>query len=485
MDYAYLLTDKLYANYKNNIRIKDYYFHYNDCSLHISDDQDSKILLMGYATDCKEPSKSNQDIADELLKLKDFDKILNQSRYLLGRFIIFYYQKDTFFHIIPDATCSIPIYYTEGKSDQKSVSSDSLELANMYQYGYSKEAIKIKNMAEEQHPLPYNLTMYDEIKMIIPNHYLSMKKSAMVRFYPNKTIELKEYEDVLDETISIIDNVLKTVIKERKLALPLTSGIDSRTLLAFLKEDIESIPMYTFFNKGDSENWDMKVPKMIAEKYHLEHLALERETISKEQLDELSVLLDKQQNRRILENGLTLSLSSLSERSFLSGDIIPILKSNFGKNLPESMATLGYLTTKTHNFSKENKNHVAKWMKDAQNEYNVSLYDLFFWEHRSGKWLPNNAKNYDVFADPYYLFNCHYLIELWVSLSRKDRVNHSFQEEIIKRKWPELLEFPINPGKSKVNALAKNQYAYYIGSFIKYYISKLKFLRKSRNKNPL
>lgn len=473
MHKLYELSQNKESLLKENIKIKDYYLHYKNFEVSHAQSESFEVVLLGEVIDINFPELTIDDITKNLATFKDFSVILDKSKYLLGRFVIFIFEENGSFKIISDCVSSIPVNYYIN-DNIIALSSDTYFLAKQYGLSKSEESVRIKSETEDQHPLPYNITMYNKIKVLIPNHYFDSEKKEMIRFYPNKEIESSNFDFVVSETIRVIDRVKNKIVEKNKLSLPITSGIDSRTILAFFKEYVQDIPLYTFYDRDDEKNWDVIIPQKISKAFNLEYFTFQRLPIVEENLERLRTIMDGNENVKILKNGFTLSESELKDRRFLAGDIIPIAKSNFGKNLPESMATSSYLITKTHNYSKENKKFVKNWMNEAENDYGVSLFDLFFLEYRFGRWLPKNAQNYDLFISPFYIFNCRYLVELWLSVSREERTTNSIHEEIIRQKWPELLDFPINPGKSKINKIFSNPYIFYLGSYGKYFINKFR-----------
>ena len=192
-----------------------------------------------------------------------------------------------------------------------------------------------------------------------------------------------------------------------KLSLPLTAGIDSRTVLSACRDIIGDIPIYTIYHDHFSNTTsDIIIPKQITSKFGLEYFILKSMKLP-EDIESLYISkLGSNKNEYIARNAWTYYNSDISSCTFLNGDIIPITKSSFGKNLPEFLATSGYLATKTHNYSRKNKLIVKRWIKDI-NKYSrnsgISKYDLFFWEHRCGKWMTNNLMNYDVLVIQYAL----------------------------------------------------------------------------------
>jgi len=87
--------------------------------------------------------------------------------------------------------------------------------------------------------------------------------------------------------------------------------------------------------------------------------------------------------------------------------------------------------------------------------------------------MTNNLMNYDVLVDSICPFNCRELIELWVSVSRESRMKNSIHKKIIYYNWPELLDFPINPG-SKYGMINKNSILFYLGTWVKYFLERNK-----------
>ena len=418
MDKNYFLSRSEDSRFKNRIKIFDYYLNYDDSRVTRSDDEGKPVVIIGEAIDIMNPKDSIKHITNNLSACDDLEEMVSYSSKLLGRYLIILFKEDDTFLVIPDASCSIPVNYY--KEDTSIISSSSKLIAEKYNLVKSETSIKIKKNADNQHPLPFNVTMYEEVLVLIPNHYLESRTMKMRRYYPSNTISENSFDDVVDETIAILDRVIEQIVHDKSFALPITAGIDSRTLLALFKEHIHDIPLYTFYDDGELDNWDIKVPKMLQEKYELDYHLLKR--VNPEGIANKGAgnIVEEEINKRILKNAYTLSESDLSDKTFLAGDIIPIAKSNFGRDLPEKLATVSYLVTKTHNFSEENKSYIKEWIKDSKDAYNISRFDLFFWEHRVGRWLQNNANNYDAYADPFYLFNCHYLIELWISVPRHE-----------------------------------------------------------------
>lgn len=477
METTYLFSQEAYPNFEHTINFENYYFQTNVEGIAVSEKNRQKLLLFGQALHINDTEFTLDDIAEKLNASIDIASLIDASKYLLGRFVVVA-QFDGQLYILPDATGTIPVnYYVAG--EEFAVSSNMSLLRDLFNLELSDKAIAIKEGAlEQQHPMPNDLTVYQQVKNVLPNHYLDVTAKQSKRFFPLQKLPETSVDEAINQTSQIIDRILKKVLEKEKVAIPLTSGFDSRLILSFFKEYTDDIVAYTFAHENfDEKTADIAVPKALSERFNFEYQVLPRKNLDQAKLDQASNDLAGMQNVRILENAYTLAESDLKDRSFIPGDIIPLAKSNFGQNLPDSLASISYLVTKSHNYSAESRASIKDWKDDIKSYLpanNVSIYDLFFWENRWGRWFTNNAQNYDYYSNPLYIFNNRYLIELWLGVPRKERSKKVIHKGLIEKQWPELLEVPVNPDESKLADIADNQWVYYIGSYMKHYIKGLR-----------
>lgn len=220
----------------------------------------------------------------------------------------------------------------------------------------------------------------------------------------------------------------------------------------------------------------MRIPRKICDDNGLDYHVIEKLSPPTELLEFYKRCLGEGFNDFIIENSWAFKNSVLGDRVYLTGTIAPLAKSSFGHSLPEMLANPSFLTTKTHNFSKENKNCTKQWINEVQpfcSKSGISKYDLFFWEHRNARFVANSFQNVDALAYITSIFNCRELIEIWLRVPRKERLDNSLHKLIIENTWPELLEYPINPD-SEFGVLRKNASLYYFAVMGKWYLNKIK-----------
>lgn len=474
-DRNYFISKKVNERFKKNIDVGDYKFQYNDRNAFFCKSEEKTIIIFGFAVDSLNSDRTIQEIASELIQSQNVIELVSKSKKLAGRFVIVYKSGQDFI-VLPDATASIHVAYTI--QNELKISSNPKLIADNSGYNESEKSKEIKSEAAEMHPLPYEMSMYDEIKLVNANHYLDCRKRIGVRYYPLEKKDSIKLDDASRSTIELLSNIAKGYIKNSLLSIPLTSGIDSRTVLSLFKDDAESIPLYTFYHDSFSDNTsDIVVPKEISKYFNLDYYCIKDLDIPEKVYNIFSNELGSNINNSIARNAYTYSKSNFAHYTFLSGDIIPLVKSSFGRNIPEAFATHQYLVTKTHNYSYYNKLEVKRWVKDIKpyaRRSNISMYDLFFWEHRVGKWTANNLLNYDILTDSLNPFNCREIIETWLLVPRVERTKYSIHKDIIMQNWNELLKFPINPDR-KNRLFYNSSLLFYVGSLVKYNLNKRKY----------
>jgi len=479
MESKYFLSREKNNKFDYSIKAFGYYLNHNYSAenIEVLNKDNKTLILIGDFIDAKNPYKILKDCAQELINSETLLDLLETSKKYAGRFLIFFGSHQKLEYVLTDLVTSIPVNYSFDNNNLY-IASHATLIADYLEIKVSEESIRIKNSAEQQQPLPYNITMYHNIYSLIPNHFLNIKSKRMDRYFPYKSLEEISMEDAVKKTINYTKNILKGYFSTRKLSLPITAGLDSRLVLALMKDHIEDIEMYTFYFDNFSEKTaDIRIPKEISKYTNIKHNILPTLSIPENDKIRIHNELSGLENNSILSNGYTYSQSTLAEYYSVPGEVITLTKSPFGKDLPESFATTNYFITKIHNYSPEAKKYIEKWIKDTKTyseKFNVSLFDLFHLESRLGRWLPKSIQNYDYFMNQIYIFNSRYLIELWMSIPRDERTKKSLHIEIIKKEWPELLDFEINPDERIINKMFSNSYVFYIGSHAKYLLNKYK-----------
>ena len=105
--------------------------------------------------------------------------------------------------------------------------------------------------------LPGDLSPFDELKRMVPNHFGSYEKKQngieVVRFYPTeKIVETKtqqEYENTIHELGRIMSNTMECIAKkwpEKKVSISVTGGRDSMTALSCANKVYDKLHYFSY-----------------------------------------------------------------------------------------------------------------------------------------------------------------------------------------------------------------------------------------------
>ena len=471
-NYDYVLAAEKFDQYEYSEKIADQFFQYNNSAkFHIYKDKNKKIILFGDVINAKNCDIDEESILNSYGTKNSWREILEESKYLAGRYILIYSSQKNIY-LLPDPAATIQVSYTlDPYTKTPVVAAYAKVIADKLGFKESERSKEILNSAADLQPLHNDLTMYDEIKLVLPNYYFDFKNREAVRFFPITKQEKISYDEALEISDKYLMRLFKCLHKKHKISLPLTSGIDSRTYLAFLKEYIDDVPTYTFFHDNfNKETPDIKIPHQMSEDLGFKHYVIDDKKVPQEIITQVKKYMGSNLYLDILENSWTYYNSPLKDYYFMNGDVIAISRSYIGKNIPERLGNLKYFVAKSHNYSKESEKEVNKWLERTKAETKssgISVFDLYTWEQRFGRFTSRGRMIYDFFNYSFNPSNCRFLFEMWVSIDRKDRVNKSLQKDLMSRHWPEILNYPFNPD-AKFKFVENNSFLYYIGSLLKY-----------------
>jgi hypothetical protein len=222
------------------------------------------------------------------------------------------------------------------------------------------------------------------------------------------------------------------------------------------------------------------VPKLIAEHADLNYQQIKDVELKATDTAEADAVLGKDNySKRTLMLAHTIK-HYLGGNAVINGDIIgQVGKCSLHRDIPQCFATPGYFRCKLHNYSKEAKDALRRWMKEiGESDEHVNYFDLFSIENRMGVWAANENEIYNMVGQ-YYLsiFNSRSIIYEWIRVDRRVRKVSAIHMAIIKSLHPELLEIPFEPDGTFEKMAKYNGMSYLMASYLKYYIGKIKTRR--------
>lgn len=480
--FSYFLNNENYITSNilpKKIRFGKYYINLSEkTQFSTSSNNGNRIGIIGLCVDSRGELKS---LAEFLVnKSRSVEEVIENEKRLAGKYVLLYMESNNLY-VLGDATCSLQVYYSQ--NSKFAISSSQRLISQFCNLKYSEESITIRKMSDVSQAMPGNISLYENILQLLPSEYYDASKRKSIKLnYSKYQINGLSIKDAVKKSVNLIDNISKAYVSQYDISCPLTAGKDSRVVLAFLRKNATQFNIYTMKHKKHSgKEDDLVLPPTIAKSIgqtyeQIEDIPLPNNIIK--ELDEYFGVGMYSTNTAMLAYTIK---TNYSTKAIINGDIIgQIGKSSLHRNLFDIWATPSYFMCKLHNYCKLSKNYIYGWMKSNEKSRKyISIFDLFSWDSRLGRWAAQENAIYDFIGIPYLnIFNCRDVIFSWVQVDRSRRMKSALHEEIIKAVDSSLLNFPFGKEPSILFSIAKsNRIIFFVSSFIKYYIERYIFLK--------
>lgn len=416
-----------------------------------------ELTLLGYIIDPDHPENDNNAILQNIVDRPfHFEALFQHTFNFSGRWIIIFSDKEGV--VLFNDPCGLrSVYYSSLFSAPFYCASQPGIIAEFRDAQYKKEAQKdffktsafLKNV---EYWWPSGTSLYEGIEHLTPNHFLDLKNKKVCRFWPERKIVPIPLDYGIEKASDLLKNSMNAAFEKFKLALPITAGIDSRTILSATKDISEDVYYYTLlYGSLNAESNDIKIPKRLLSFLGLEHHLLDCSTQMSPSFSK--IYCKNVANAHIAWGNIAYGLSSLfpSDRVCVKGNGCEIARCFYYKNkYPKSIdgATLGALAgMKDSSFAIK---HFDEWINNTMaiaTDFNIDILDLFYWEHRMGSWQSMSQLEWDIVQEAFTPYNNRRLLTILLSVDRTYRKPPDFTlfRGIIQRLWAEALEAEINP----------------------------------------
>lgn len=362
---------------------------------------------------------------------------------LAGRFLFIVQAKGTT-RLYPDSSAQVPCVFDPVA---KLAASTAYSLLNESDYkSRFNHTLYTKLGLDGEGWFPAGLTAHHGVERLLPNHFLDLETWQQRRFWPTpEPLTAMSPEKTIEQVIGSVKNQIEALMKgDKRVAMALTAGYETRTLLACARSYLDKLDCVTVVGDGKQEI-DSTIAMRISSEFQLNHIVLKRQTSTKQQRD-LFILrgghCNGDSNSRFHPSVWPIAdthtfvggLGGEVARGFLWRDsdtehtrITPeVLIKRFG---------LPYDETLDH--------ALQDWLKHVPTQNAFEVLDLAYIEHRTGPWYaaqfccdPTIVRHAPLFT----VKNVRAMISLPSDWKRKNRLNIA----IIDRLWPELAKHPFN-----------------------------------------
>ena len=292
-------------------------------------------------------------------------------------------------------------------------------------------------------------TVYKNCKRLMPNHYLDLSNYQARRFFPRRPLpKLRQLDEVVPESASILRGSIEALLHRHQLALPLTAGLDSRVLLAASKPYKDRLDYFVDNLGPDSHKRpDIVISKQMSEAFDLRlqvndlngkppdwFLDQIRQNVSRaRQLPKTNAIYDRFKKDLVVINGNGSEICRHLYRPLFGSPRFSArkLSHDFAGSKGSVYAT----------------RVLEGWLRGLEDICGYNLIDLLYWEQRMGNWGAHFPAEQDVSIEEVSPYNCRQLIEGMLALPRELRAGPDYPHyrKLLKELWPETLDYPINP----------------------------------------
>lgn len=305
-------------------------------------------------------------------------------------------------------------------------------------------------IADSNAMYPLGLTPRHGVERVLPNHYLDLNTWRMVRHWPKQPLTECESAGAAVEAIAgIVKRHIRAVTEKPPSYLFLTAGIDSRMLLACSREVADKLEFVTMRIDDLSSEIDCDMARRMTRNYGLSHSLLRKEKPLKADMDEwLHRIGFCTGERRGMASATTYKRLQRGH-ALLKGNVGEVARGYYwgGKDTattPIAPERLLRLCGCPPDADADALARAKAWLEAIPASNSLQVLDLFYIEQRLGCWA--GVWPYSVCDAGFILFPmCHReIIENMLRLPEAYRRAGTLPKDIIRREWPELLDWPVN-----------------------------------------
>lgn len=471
----YLLGPRLSNEFRNWKQIQvtaDYYLTFHpDLPMTKVSNEFNTILLLGYLIDPYNPSFNDSQIMQNILnKSQNADDVFFNLADKCGRYVVIL-NFNGIFRIFSDACGLRQVFYHIDEQNQVWCSSQPHIIAKQLNIKINED---IKNdlyqtqlFKSTEHWYPGNLTLFDGIFHLTPNHYFDIKLRKSFRYWPWERLNPLSISECIPKVTKLLKGIIEGASFRYNLAFAISSGLDSRTLFSVTRKVANEIHYFTQSHGASQEvNPDVLIPSKMLKELGLKHSVLS-----------ISNYIDKNFYEILKRNVFTarrvkgLNAYSIFDYFKVEQKEIVVLYGNCSEitkrdrfrfpKTPRSFLTgkaLAAMAKMSH--SAIAVKQFTNWLISAKKltAYNIDIMDMMHWEQRVGNWGAMTFAEYEMVYESLCPYSCRRYIEYMLSVPFKYRTQPEYKlhHEIISANWPEVLEYEINPEKNKIKKKVEN-----------------------------
>ncbi len=446
----YLLTNKKISEQKDTTQIgiaKFYLYFDKEIEYYTVRKGKTQITLLGYTFHCYN-SLSEQELIENLLTLSK-EELLDEIDLWCGHFVLFV-SKDTI-KIYNDACASFKVFY--GKKDKVSViGSDPKIINKFFNFEKDREISKLrfyqskffkKNSTKIGHD-----SQYKNMYQLVSNHCLNTERNTSERIFPREKRKEISQEVAGQKLIRIFNHLTFLIEKRHTVYASLTAGYDSRLLMAATRKISNKVEYYTFKIPNQKENFiDYTLPKKITTDLELKYSFIYIKRLSENIKKKILASYDFPKLRPF-EQYLNIFPKNKKENILLVGFVSEVAKNYLENvNVRNGRDVLRAVHLPDNQYL---ENYYTSWLETNRkviSDLNYEVLDFIHWEQDITNFAGQNTYYAHHYVRLFSLFNSREILRIMlaVPIEKRDGKSPSFFKYLIRKMWPDLMNYPFNP----------------------------------------
>lgn len=435
---------------------------------------DMSFFLIGHGYNPFTMLVDENKILQELADAYDAGNYFSKLNELTGVFVTGYCQADGSLSLSCDATGMLVAYYGAVNGQLYITSHSNLleDICGIKQSDYVQRLKSYRFYSLFGKMLPGDLSPYDGVKHLIPNHLLHYHEGefSVSRFWPlNKLTSADDpaaYRTVIQKAAEILHNNLSLIAEKwpGQAAISTTGGCDSKTTLSCANGLADKFTYYSFIS-SEAEKVDADAAAEICENLGLEHTTyhVSEDDAEFADIEVWRSLLEQNcgniglNNRNDVRKRIFFTQHhdfDVEVKSWVSEVARAYYCKRFNRDRFPKRPTARYLTAlykvffTERSLMRETDRYFAEYLERyyADDVFDkVPWTDLIFWEYRMSNWNGLVISNEQpVSHDITIPYNNRLLLELLLSTPQEYRIKDICCKDIQRLMNPELADMDIS-----------------------------------------
>lgn len=375
---------------------------------------DSKqIVCLGHVLDPDDPASTNDEILRRIVSsMSSFHEFERSTSKLGGRYLMFV-KLGCEERLYPDAGGTKSAFYVRQEETREQwIASQPQLLVDMLGVSLNSCLAKDFFRSHVHNSWPGELTPFNGVRQLLPNHFLEVRTGRVERFWPRTPIKHQDIETAVVVARQMLSGLIASALRRRRVAMTVTGGYDSRAILACAGAFRREVSLFTV-GGPDVTFGDVAIPRKLARRLGSELAVIpadphDRSFWATYQRNVAGMLWDT--GSRLI---YTFRRYGDDDWFILTGNVGEAARCFYYKNglhpteaTPERLAKIcGYGGSPVASES------FRRWLSDVPEDTGVNLLDLLYWEHRMGNWLAMALTGSDTVCEILPMYNCRYLLE--------------------------------------------------------------------------